>query len=216
MKKDVSKETKSSGLKTTSLFTKKRIIIILASVVLVFAVLLASVIFKKDEVVIDSIYYYPASESENIFENKAYLSFERNLRYSCLGIEELYEYEKDYEGADQYCKFFLDYFKTAIAGDGEKLQGFYVDGYFKTTPDITMQMIYEPYVLYHSESKLDDNGEEISVANFEVRYKIFKNNGTFRKGVESNVAVPQVYQLTKKNGELKILNILEIAVEDEN
>jgi len=197
---------------------KSKILICIGSVILILAISVSLFfLLRVDEDVLDnSVFYYPASESENIFQNDAYMSFERSLRYSYGGVEQLYQYENDYDSADTYCKFFLDYFSALINGDGEKLSAFYVDGFFNTTPQFTMQMIYEPYVVFHSESSVEENGDEIKVANFEVRYKIFKNNGSFRKGVPSNQAVPQIYQLTVQNGNIKIKNVLEIEYENAN
>ena len=96
----------------------------------------------------------------------------------------------------------------------EKIPEFYVDGYFKDPPKFTMQMIYEPYVLFHSASEEEVDGENSMVYNFEVRYKIFKNNGTFRTEVPSNSAIPQIYQLIKVDGRFKIASILDVEYEN--
>ena len=226
MKKDVknknvtfkSKKNKSCFEYIKNMSKMKRLLLIFISIMLI-SVIAASIVilvFGNTPDTEDSIFYYPAYESENIFENDAYMSFERSLRYSYAGVEQLYNYGNDYNSADTYCKFFLGYFKTLIEGDGEALCDFYVDDYFESVPRFTMQMIYEPYVVFHSEGSLEENGEKIDIANFEVRYKIFKNNGSFRKGVQSNKAVPQIYQLIIQNGAIKIKNVLEIEYEDEN
>ena len=79
-----------------------------------------------------------------------------------------------------------------------------------------MRMLYEPYVQFHSVSEDEVDGEKISLLNFQVHYKIFKNNGTFRSGVPSNTAIPQIYQLIKgEDGLYRIFRSLEIEVEDE-
>ena len=74
-------------------------------------------------------------------------------------------------------------------------------------------MIYEPYVLFHSVDEDEIDGEKTMVYNFEVRYKIFKNNGTFRTGVASNTAIPQIYQVIKKDESYRICRILDIEYE---
>jgi hypothetical protein len=77
-----------------------------------------------------------------------------------------------------------------------------------------MQMTYEPYVMYHSVSTEEIDGQEVELFNFHVRYKIFRNNGTFREGVGSNVAIPQIYQLVKlQDGSLRIYRILDVKNE---
>ena len=90
-----------------------------------------------------------------------------------------------------------------------------MDGYFEEDPKFTMQMIYDPYVMYHSVSTDEIDGEEITLFNFQVRYCIFKNNKTYRSDVDSNVAVPQIYQLIKiEDGTYRIFRILKIEVEN--
>ena len=164
----------------------------------------------------DDIFYYPANYDEDIMQNSAYLSFNRDLLYSCGGVEQQFSYENDRDDATAECGFFLDYFNALISGDNDAFVRFYCEDYFEEQPNITRQMIYEPYVFYHSVTQEEIDGKEVSLYNFHVRYAIFKNNGTFRKGVASNSAVPQIYQLIKTDdGEYKIYRILEIEFKDE-
>ena len=191
--------------------------ILFALVLLILAALIVGAVFlfgqKKSEDDPEIRFHLPNYE-ENIFENKAYMSFQRNLRYSVSGIEQLYSYENDYEDAGVECKFFLDYFQTIISGKYEELSKFYVENFFETKPKFTMQMIYEPYVLFHSTSEDEIDGEKVTLINFHVEYKIFKNNGTFRNDLPSNTAVPQIYQLVKlESGEYQIYRILDVVNE---
>ena len=162
----------------------------------------------------DSIYYYPVKYDEDIFENQAYLEFERDLFYSASDITKEYRFIEDRDSASVECRFFIDYFDAVIRGDYEAYNGFFVDDYFETAPEFTMQMIYEPYVMLHSVTEEEIEGEIKSIYNFEVRYRIFKNNGTFRQGVASNQAVPQIYRLIKSEDSYKILSILDVEYED--
>lgn len=162
----------------------------------------------------DFIYYYPAKYDEDIFQNDAYMAFERALLYSASGVTKKYRLNEDRDLASVECQFFMRYFDTVIHGNFEDYKDFFVDGYFKSDPKFTMQMIYEPYVMLHSVTEEEFNGETETVYNFEVRYRIFKNNGTFRRGVESNQAVPQVYRLIKTDDSYKIIQILDVEYEN--
>lgn len=197
---------------------KKSKIFIISAVSLLAAALLAVGIFfllPKEKAGDSNGEYYPVDYDENIFLNAAYMEFQRDLLYSVGGIEQLFSYEKDLEAADAECQFFLKYFHTVINGDYDSYKDFFVDGYFEEDPKFTMQMIYDPYVRYHSTSTDEIDGEEVSLINFQVRYRIFKNNKSFRADVDSNVAVPQVYQLIKnEDGSYRIFRILNIEVEN--
>lgn len=199
----------------------KHKVILISFLALVLCLLIGLGIYflfpKETEELGEQKQYYVPNYEEDIFQNKAYMSFQRDLLYGAMGVEQLFNFEKDYESADHECQFFLDYFHTVIAGDYEKLPEFYVEEYFEKEPKFTMQMIYDPYVLFHSTSieKIDD--ADVTLLNYHVEYKIFKNNGTFREGVSSNTAIPQIYQIYKtENGSYKIYRILDVKPENDS
>jgi len=159
----------------------------------------------------DYIHYAPADYDKDILSDQVYLSYNRDLIYGTCDLEQAYSYEEDYEIATPECKFFLDYFKTVISGDYENLPKFHVDGFFKTSPKFTMQMIYEPYVIFRNTSVEGEGESEITLYEFYVEYKIAQNNGTFRTGVRSHAAVPQIYQLIKNQDDAyQIYRILDV------
>jgi len=163
----------------------------------------------------DHIFYYPVNENENIFENKVYKDYVRDLKFGNAHELQLFNYENDYVDASAECKFFLDYFKTVICGEYENYPSYFVDDYFKESPapQFTMQMIYDPYVVINSVTEEEIDGEVVKLYNYHVEYRIFRNNGTFRQGVASNVAVPQIYQLIKTDDEsYRIYRILDVVV----
>ncbi len=205
MKKDVSK--KSKIILVAIVFS------LLLIVVGAFLVLNFFLSGENDKENGQNIQYYLADYEEDIFQNKAYMEFQRDLSYSYAGVEQFFSND-DFEDASTECKFFLSYFDAVTKGDYEKYPAFFVDGYFEKNPMFTMQMIYEPFVKYHSASTETIDEKEVVLLNFQVRYKIFKNNGTFRSGVPSNSAIPQIYQLIKSDdGSYKIFRILDIEEE---
>ncbi len=200
----------------TDVFKKKTVILILSCVLAL--VLVASVTVYILHCLDNSksntgIFYYPVDYDENIFENAAYMSFRRDLMYGANGVEQIFSLKDDFEEATDECKFFLRYFDAIINGKYEEYTSYFVDGFFDEDPKFTMQMLYEPYVSAHSSSKENVDGKDVTLLNFYVRYKIFKNNGTFRRGIDSNSAVPQIYQLIKIDNEYRIYRILEVEFE---
>ncbi len=195
--------------------SKKAICIV--SIIVAFALLLTALyfaFFKKKSDPVDSIFYYPANYDENIHKNKAYQSLVRDFVFGSGGVETTYKISDEAQNEDPECRFFLDYFETVIEGNYNEYPAFFVDDYFEEKPKFTMQMIFEPYVSYHSLSHETIEGKETEVLNYYVRYKIFKNNGTFRKGIASGEAVPQIYQLIKlPDQSYRIFRILDIEFE---
>ncbi len=199
--------------------SKIRIALVLVSVFLLLSLIASGVWFfffkkqKQDPV----IYYYPANYDLNIFEDSVYMGYTRDLFFGDSNVMQLFSYENDYESASEECQFFLDYFQTVIRGDSEKLPNFHVPDFFEEAPKFTMQMIYDPYVCLNSVKTELVNGEEVSVYNYYVRYMIRRNNGTFRTGVASNTAIPQIYQLIRDSeGHFKILNIFDIQMKNDD
>jgi|GEM_PF-535666 len=198
------RKTKSFGITMICLGT---LLFFALGIFLLFAPL------KQEKIVSNE--YYPADYNENIFENVAYMSMERDLLYKNGKVSNRYNYELHYDEAKPECQFFLKYFDTVIKGDYKAYKDFFVEGYFEKDPKFTMQMIYEPEVTYHSTSKDTIEGKEVELYNFTVIYSIFKNNKTFRNDVDSHVAVPQIYQLLKKqDGSYLIYKIYNVE-EDE-
>ena len=206
MKKEVQKKIRPSS--------KKRVL----SFILLFSFLLAMIlplsgdgVFKKKEL----YYYYPVDWDENVFANRVYMDLDRDLIFSANNVTQQFKYEDSEDSVSPECKFFLDYFDHVIRGKYEEILSFYVDGFFSASnkPKFTMQKLYEPNVLYLSFHDESIAGVETRVYSFKVSYKIFKNNGTFRRNIHSNTAVPQVYQLIKENNQYKIYRILDIEYE---
>lgn len=196
----------------------RKVLLISAAIALAVLVLSVSVFLlipkKNGSENSTGIQYYLPDYEEDIFKNKAYMSFERGLLYSSGGVDQLFHFDENFSEASPECQFFLSYFHTVICGEYESISDFYIDGYFEKAPKFTMQMIYEPYVMFHSLSQEEIDGEEVELLNFHVRYKIFRNNGTFREGIGSNVAVPQIYQIQKmQDGTFRIYRILDVKNE---
>ncbi|MBQ3866526.1 MAG: hypothetical protein II776_06460 [Clostridia bacterium] len=202
---------------------KNKKLIVAASVVAVLIVASAVVLFilrpweaKSSEGARKAtpIHYYPADYDADIMQNRVYLSYDRDLYFGSQAEERQYHYETDRASASPEAAFFLDYFKALMEGDEEGITRFFVPGYFSEKPHFTMQMIHDMRVLFHSRSTDEIGGETREIYNFTVRYEIFQNNGTWRQGVGSNDARPQIYQLIlDEDGAWKIARILDVVYE---
>ena len=249
MKKDV----KKSGTKAASVRERKKVpsakkgktgvktvnvkalraftLIVLALVILLAVVLLivkGNVKPKKLYAYSDQIYYFPARFDEDIFQNTAYLTFDRSLLFGTQNYQSYYQYETDRETAPEEARFFLDYFHCLMYGEEDGIIDFFVPGYFEDKnnfteimvggkPHFTMQMIHDMSVILHSEDSEKIEGEETLVYSYTVKYPIYHNNGTWRKGVGDDEIRPQVYQLIRDEEEnYRIWRILDVFVENEN
>jgi hypothetical protein len=196
--------------------SKRNVLIAIFAAILLIVGIVSVCLFLPDKSVSNSseLNFHLPDYDEDIFQNKAYVSFIRDLRYGAMGVEQLYSYENDFDDASAECQFFLRYFHTVINGNYQEYPSYFATDFFENAPKFTMQMIYEPYVFFHSTSEEEIDGENVTLYNFHVEYKIFKNNGTFRNDVSSNTAIPQIYQLTKDlQGNYTIYRILDVKTE---
>ena len=203
MKKEVQVQMKSFHLKRFLSF-----LLIFTFLFILILPLSGDEIFRTRE----RYYYYPVYWDENVFDNRVYMGLDRDLIYSANNVTQQFGYNDSDDGMSDECRFFLDYFDHVIRGKYEEILSFYVDDYFSPSnkPKFTMQKLYEPNVLFLSFEDETIDGIATRVFSFKVSYKIFMNNGTFRRNIHSNTAVPQVYQLIKVNQQYRIYRILDI------
>lgn len=160
------------------------------------------------------IVYYPTDYDEDILQDRVYLSYDRDLLFGSPYQQRKYHFETEREEASEEAGFFLDFFQCLIMGESDSLQSFFVQGYFAEEPHFTMQMIHDISVVLHSVDQDTVNGISTEVYSYTVTYEIFRNNGTWRQGVGSNDARPQIYQLIRdEDGNYKIWRILDVVVE---
>lgn len=166
---------------------------------------------ERDE---GKILYYTADFDADIMQNKVYLSYDRGLLFGTPYQQLKYDFEADYDKASKEAKFFLDYFDCLIRGDETEIVSFFTEGYFEKNPHFTQQMIHDMSVILHSVERETVDGTETDVYSYTVTYEIFHNNGTWRKGVGSDDARPQIYQLIcAESGQYRIFRILDVMMQ---
>ncbi len=155
---------------------------------------------------VSGIYFFPADYSYNIFEDEIYMSFDRRLKFTEYG-ETRAVTSSDAEEYGVSGAFFFDYFNYIINGDCDGYKTCFTEEGLRTMtfPDrFTMQMLYDiNVVLYRRESKEISGGTVLSEI-YEVSYRIFENNGTFRGDIPSGETRTLVYEVYISGGVAKI------------
>jgi len=193
---------------------KKKLVFIIGVIIALSVVIFLFFKFvSSDELPQDDLEYFPADYSENIFLNQEYMDKVRFLKFGSEGYNYILT-DDNFLEYDEKAIFFKLYFDSIIAGDVSKYITYFDDTFFNSQnpkPEkFTMQKIYDIEVLYQETLQMEYKGKNIEVFDYLVRYKIMENNGTFRKGIPSDVWKPQHYLISFINNELKILNIVDI------
>ena len=144
--------------------------------------------------------HYPADYDLVVTEVEEYMELDRNIYFQKGGERFIIEDNAD-NSPD--LDFFIKYFDCAINGRYEEYNAMFTENYYKSNePYIRFapQMIYDITVEKLSESY--SNGKTNYTYN--VTYRIYKNNGTFRNDIGSDGAKTLFFALVEDNGEVKI------------
>lgn len=150
---------------------------------------------------LNSYVFYKPDYELDVTEVEEYMELDR-LFYYKDGAEE-YGIESDFERFGDAVMFFKEYFDAVIAGDTDAYNEMFTEKYYETNSRkvrFAPQMIYDIHVSRLWE-KDESNGERMA---FDVSYRIYRNNGTFRNDIDSGAAKPLYFELVRDGDEIKI------------
>lgn len=170
-----------------------------------------------------TIIYYPADFSENIYNDETFVEL-MNM-YALEFIDGDSRYKLNESSLEKYggnlAVFFYKYFTDIRNGDHEAYNGYFDRRAFqsiKKAEAFTMQQIYDISIQpLNIRPELDEeeygwvSEAGIDPIYVDVQYKIRRNNGTFRLGVESDTVKPQLYIMYEKGNSYKIISIVDYA-----
>ncbi len=172
----------------------KKIVYVLLGIVLAFllALLVLSLLIPKEEQKEKEIRFYPVTD-ENIFENSQYVSKNRTVYYcdSSAGYEYTTpiteENRTEYEAEVIFAEAYLN---AVILGDEIALRQMCSADYLEKNPiaDFTQQMLYDINIHTYRTEYLEDGSRLVT---YKLMYKIYRNNGTYRRDVGSDGARPE-------------------------
>ena len=149
--------------------------------------------------------FYPILD-ENIFEDEDYTKEMRKIRFFDLTVN-LSEHVLNEESVSEFdasVKFMYDYINHIINGNTNGYNSCFSNAYYKKVypkPDFTMQRLYD-IELSKLRDYYDENGMRVYV--FKLDYKIMKNNGTFRRDIDSSTSRTKTIYVTDREGKLAI------------
>ena len=191
------------------------VLLILAGVVvlLVTSMLLLNYFLNKEEEKPDEYIYFYNDGEINAFENEAYLALNRSVLY-CDDPSGWYghtsEITSEERGSFDATVLFAEEYLIALNyGNEGALRAMCTADYLKENeiPDFTQQMIYEAKITYQSAEGREDGSKLIT---YRLDYKIYRNNGTYRRDVGSDTVKPEylVLWVSADGNEIRIDNIL--------
>ena len=151
--------------------------------------------------------FFEADYNANLLENRMYTSLNRGIYFDVYGSEYVLSESNVEQG--EASGMFYSYFDCLVNGRYEDYPSFfteeYLDEHGETIPTrLTMQGVYDIHVKLFSKTQPDPENEDLSAEIYEVSYRIFENNGTFRRDILPDETRTIVFELYICNGVVKI------------
>ena len=143
---------------------------------------------------------YEADYDLDVTTVKEYMELDRNIYFMQNG-EKYFITDSPEMTADK--EFFINYFDCTINGRYKEYNDLFTDNYYKKNDPyvrFTPQMIYDITVEKLSENY--ENGK--TVYKYNVSYRIYRNNGTFRNDIGSDGSKTLLFTLVGENNQVKI------------
>ena len=201
--------------------SKKKLLIAIISIVAVIVLLIVAVEIieyinnkKALEPIEIDFDFYPADYDENIMENEKYLDLIKGEYIRVCNAATGITSGVDLSKTDKYSSeivFMLDYIQDIINGDHESYNARFSEDYYKQHDPLerfTMQKVYDVLITQKETETITDEKTGVNYTKYLIvlEYKIFENNGTFRRDI-GNGSRKQYITLTDKNGSLLIDSI---------
>ncbi len=162
--------------------------------------------------------FYDPPEGD-IFTLPEYLALDRTIEYTFGG--ESHEISETWLPDSPFDRFFLSYFSALQQGfsGGDTQSGFnafYSAVYFRRNSpflafspqmvyDIEVERLTDPQTITAADTEEDAAYLGCTLTTFAVRYKIFRNDGSFRRDIVDEDVLPQIVTLlTDKSGRVTI------------
>jgi len=198
---------------------KKKLIIaliIIFSVLLVLYIIVAIIpLFQKEEIYDDNVIadfdFYPADYSEDIYTDETYMDMIEHgiLQYDTGAGFKSTVFPEDFENSNEPYSVVAKMLYSIIEGDHEEYNSYFSDKYFeKKSPKekFTPQKIYNATLRLFKTERLSEESFNYIEYTFELKYYIYKNNGTFRKDIGEGYRT-QYLSVTNRTGKLLIDDI---------
>ncbi len=157
----------------------------------------------------EDLRFFPVEEGKNVLEDELYLTMDREIYYTRYS-ETIALTEKSLESAHPAAQFFYSYFNCIKNGEHQLYSSFYTDDCynhpnFNRPNSFTTQGLYDINIKLHSITV--DEAANQATETYTVSYRIFENNGTYRKDVLPDELLVRVFEIKIDNGNIKICNV---------
>lgn len=192
------------------------VLLVLALILKLFQWFLAQDRNEKNDIFTASredISYYLADYDEAPDDDEFYMSLERRVWFTDMNGVSTYLDESDGNGNNYAKALMYKYFTSVMAGDTAAYADLLSDSY---KANYTVNEKFTPQKLYDIEVSFEQSEQRDGVyyQYYRVFYKIYKNNGTFRADIGSDVALDMSFELVYVENGYKINSVGYRTIKD--
>jgi len=151
---------------------------------------------------------YPPDWDTDIFTIKEYTDKPDWIYYKTMGAQSVGLVDKDYSSCSDGVLLLVDYIDALKHGNHKKVNSMHTAEWLEehgSYEEFTMQKIYDVTVEHLREYTVkESDGSYVTKYDYCLTYRIMKNDGTFRKDVYPDGIRPLYFEITEKNGVMKI------------
>lgn len=151
---------------------------------------------------------------KDIMKDKEYLGLNRQIMFEdrMTGVGEVME-ARSKNAYGEGAALLYDMIQSVIGGDADTYNSFFSQSYLKKNgekEDFTMQQVYEVTIIRYDQSTATEKGKAYTQYKFGVKYKINRNDGTFRTDIADGECWEQIFILTEREGRLLIESVTNV------
>ncbi len=160
------------------------------------------------------IYFFPADYNANPADDPAYMAKERRVWFEDDGGVGYFLDEADGK-TNTVRALFYNYFQSLVKGDATSHSSYLSKAYkenFVVQERFTPQKVHTVNVKFNQGETRDG----VALWHYQVSYKIYENNGTYRSDIGSETARVMNFEIVYENDSYKINSIGYVSIKDSN
>ena len=157
-----------------------------------------------------NVKYENVNPSLDIMQDAEYLAYDRNIYYCDDGTGVTLMLKDDEIVSYGPAMVLLrDMIRAVIAGDAETYNACFSTKYYETNEphaDFAQQQVYDITFTHLETGEKNEAGKSYTQYIFAVKYRIHKNNGTFRRDLGHDDARVQYFVISNRTGETYLVD----------
>ena len=159
---------------------------------------------------VEEFYYWDPDYDTDIFTLEEYLRLDRAVKYAPDSSQSYLIQNGDYAAEGEPGLIVIgEYLNAAIAGDNEKINALFTEEFLKEHKGHERFPQQKLFKIKIRNERVIEEKDGYTVYYFTVSYRIFRNDGLFRKGVDEDRELAQIFEVFVYNDGSGRINLIK-------